>query len=329
MKFLMTLKWPLRLWQISGMVQFGVMKKSLIPVKNSKLYNYGMILLLMHFIALMLCMIFSSTYIDWSITIFTKYDNFVGMLAIRFVTCVIVAEAILKLDKQTEFLQQIIRVDTILHRKLRIELDYKKERFHSNILTIVWISTCLIFVITVLVIFLENTFATRLWLIYAPGLIIYSIHYHRMIFYKNIILRRYKYVNEYIEKMCLLEWKNTDMFDLILPFTQQTDAPNAQPITITQLYDVRNVYQMLYEATDMVNDMFWWSLPLCIAIDVHRLLVNCYYIFAVLLLNIARDLLVASFLWGGINIAHLILVARACHCIKSEVSLKCLYQVDE
>lgn len=326
MKFFATLRWPLWIWQIFGMAPFVAVNKSLLPAKNTNLQYYACSLLLVQLILLTIGVIFPTIYTDFSSRTITNYDDFLAMFTIRLAACTIIAEAILKLNKQIEFLQQINRVDQILRRKLQIEIDYKNEQIQNNIFTVIWILTCFSCVICVLVIFLQLNapMVVRYWLFYTLSFPLCSIHYHRLVLYVHLILRRYKIVNRFIEDVCLQQEKRADNFELLLALKKVpkvTFADYPPSITMSQLVDIRNVYQILYETTDMINDMCRWSLPLCIAIDFHRLLVNSFYIFSILLLQKDWNTLIVGIFWGGINVGHLLLLSHACHCTAKEVSL--------
>lgn len=327
MKFLISLRWPIRVWQILGLAPFGVAHKPLLPVKSLQLELYTVVLLLMHFIFLILSIVFSSIYIERPELEIGNYDSFVAMIMIRLTACIIVGEAILKLNKQTNFLQQIIRVDFIMHRKLEIHIDYKKYQFQNNVFTSAWMLISCSCVVCVFIIFhaLDDKINERFWLIYAVPFIIYSLYYHRVVFYVHEIRRRYQILNGFIEKICLFQERGVVNSEVLQAFkgiskTAYADCPVEQLISESQLKDIRNAYQLLYETTNTINDMLWWSLPLCIAIDFHRLLVNSYYIFAVWLLELHWKYLIVAVSWGGANIVHLILLSHACHSTTKEVS---------
>lgn len=333
MKFFTSLRWPLLIWQIFGMAPFRIINKSLLPVKNTKLLFYACFIWLIHFILLIFGIVCTSIYINWSYEMITGYDNFLTMLSVRLVACVIIAESVFKLNKQTEFLQKIIRVDAILRRKLKIYIDYRKEYLQNNILTIIWILICSVTVIVVQVIFLQldNKTPSVFWSMYFVSLIAYSIHYHRIVLYVNFILRRYKRINQFIEKVCLFEEKNSVNFEVLMtskkvPKVTFADHPIGQSITKSQLEDIRDAYQILYETTQMINDMFWWSLPLCIAIDFHRLVVNSYYVFIILLMKQDPLTLLVDIFWASLNFWHLIFLAHACHSTSKEVIFGKIYR---
>lgn len=334
MKLSSTLKWPLRIWQIFGMTPFEVCNKSLLPVKNAKLQMYAGILLLVHIILLIISLAFTSIYIDWSNDTDRNLNELVEVISIRLTVCVIVAEAIFKANQQTEFLCKIIDIDGVLRRKLHIKMDYKKQQFYNNILTVILILTCVSCVILVAVVNYEfyPAIDSQFWLWYALPFIVYSIHYHRMVLFVHLILYRYKSVNQFIENVCLLQEKRqSDNFELLLATKKRPKVTFTKlSITASQLVDIRNVYQNLYETTEMINDMFRCSLPLCIGIDFHRFLLNTYFIVAVIFLEIEFYLLFIAIFCGCINIAHLLFLSHACHSTSKQVTFqKLIYKINK
>lgn len=328
MGFLTSLIWPLRVWQFIAVAPFGVAKTLSIPIKNTKLYYYAMILLFVHIILLALSVTFSSTYINWSSNDMGRFDSLLAMAMVRFSSCVIVGEAIFKLNKQIDFLKQITRIDFILYRQLDIRFDYKKYRFQNHLITAIWIFSLVFCMIGIAITMniLGVSYDERFWAFYIGPLFIYSLNHHRFVLYVFVIRRRYKLLNQFIEKICMLQ-ENSVADQIILhtfePSTKVKISPInslvVQLISESQLKDIRNVYQMLYEATKMVENLFLWSLPLCICIDFHRLLVNVFLIFSVWLLQSYWLVLIVAITWGTLNIAHLIVLSHACHTTSKEV----------
>lgn len=331
MKFLISLVWPFRVWQLIAVAPFGMTKKLSLPTKSTKLYYSAIILLFVYIILLTLSVTFSSTYIDWSSKDFTKFDDLLAMTIVRITSCVIVGEAIFKLNKQIDFFKQIIRIDFILHRKLNIRIDYSKFKFQNNLITAIWIF-CLLFCVvsvSITIHMLGDSYSERFWAFYIGPLFVYSLNCHRMVLYVFVIRRRYQFLNQFIEKVCMLQEKSVFNQNILQTFEKLSkikgspiDSLAVQHISESQLKDIRNVYQMLYEATKMINDLFLWSLPLCIGIDFHRLLVNTFFLFAVWLLQKYWVVLIMAMSWGSLNIAHLIILSHACHTTHATVRLK-------
>lgn len=336
MDVLISLLWPMRLWQLLAMAPFGVANKPSLPVENRNLQFYAGISLIIHLVLLILSVACSSVYIYWVNGDITNYDNILAVVIIKLSSCVILAEAIIKLNEQTHFLQQIIRIDFILRRKLQIDIDFKSYRFQDNVLTAIWILISFLCVVCVCVVLhiINDPFSLRFWLCYSiPSFFIYSLHYHRMVLYVYLIRRRYRMLNQFIEKACLLQEKGIVNADILQLFKQIskvtfTDFPAQKLISEVQLREIRNVYQMLYDSTILFNDMFRWSIPLCICIDFHRLLVNAFYIFAVWLLQSYWLFLFVAFAWGAANIIHLVMLSHACHSTKKEVNIQFFFDFE-
>lgn len=328
MKFLLSLVWPLRIWQSLASAPFGVSKKLFLPTKNTKLYYYAIISLFVHIILLVLVGTFPPIYIDWSSSNIVRFDNLFAMTLVHISSCVILGEAIFKVNKQMDFLKQIIRIDFVMYRKLGIRFDYKKYQFGNNLITAIWIIGLLFCVISIAIAMhaVADTNDQRFWAFYIGPLIIYSLNYHRMVLYVFVIHRRYKLLNQFIEKICILQENDASHQNILQTFEQSTKRKGSptnpmavQLISESQLKDIRNCYQMLYEATKMINELFLWSLPLCIGIDFHRLLVNVFFIFSVWLLQSYGLFLIVAMSWGSLNIAHFIILSHACHTTSKEV----------
>lgn len=335
MKFLDSLVWPMRVWRFLGVAPFIVTRKASQPTKNSNVFNFSIVLLFVNVLLLVLSMIFSSTFIDWSSKDFTKFDDFAAIAMGRIASCFILGEAVFKLNKQINFLKQIMRIDFVLNRKLYIRIDYKKFQFHNNLIAVIW-SVCLIAcVISISVTFhmIGNLYDERFFLFYIGPLVVYSLNCQRMVLYVYVIRRRYKLLNQFIEKIYAIQEKSIDTQTILEKFEQSSKIKGSaigslavQLISESQLRDIRSAYQMLYDASQMINALFLLSLPLSICIDFHRLLVNIFFVFGVWLLKQHSLILVIALSWGGLNIAHLIMLSHACHTTSKEVSLA--YSID-
>lgn len=325
MKFLATLRWPLFVWQFLGMAPYGIANKCLLPIKSTKLQCYSGVLLLIHSVVLVIGIVLPSSYVDLTDRMIHLLNDLAAVIIARFLACVIVAESLIKLNKQIDFLRQMLRIDFILRGKLRINIDYKREHFENNLMTGIWIFTwlsCCIIVWINLYKFYEEI-DVIFWYWYAPQFLMYSIQYHRLVTYMRLIFRRYKIINEFIEKYHAMQEERAQHFESTMDFKEMsklkfTDFPKPL-LTKSQLQHIRDAYQILYETTNMVNDIFWWSLPLCILMDFHRLLLNVYYSVCVLFLQSEWLLLGVSIIFGGVNFTQIFILAYAGHSTKTEV----------
>lgn len=291
------------------------------PVEDTKLQLYAVAWLILHITLLILSMVFTSTYITWTDSI-GDFEALVAVLMIKFVSCLIVVEAILKRQKQIDLLHQFVRIDGILRHKLHIAIDYKKHWLRSNVFVTAWICACVLFIVCVIAV---KERAPQFWLVYALPFFIYSLNYHRMVTYVHMIQLRYQMLNQFIEKVCLFQERGVVNNEILLSIQRVSkvalDESKLEPLlSKSQLIEIRNTYQIMYEATNTINDLFWWSLPICIAIDFLRLLVNVYILFVVLLFEFNWTSLVGCLFWGCINTAHLLFLSHACHSANKQVS---------
>lgn len=327
MKCLLTLQRPLRVWQLLAMSPFDMANKTLMPVKDVKLQLYGYTWLILNITLLILSMVFATTYIEWNDSI-GNFDKLLAMLMIRSVSCLIVGEAIFKRQKQIDLLQKIVRIDGILRHKLHIQIDYDKHRMQNNILITIWIFVCVSCIVCMnVVMHVTKHDGQRFWLVYTFPFFIYSLNYHRMVTYVHVIRLRYQILNQFIEKVCLLQERGIVNNEILQSFQRVSKVAFVETkleplLSKSQLIDIRNIYQIMYDASNTINDLFWWSLPLCIAIDFHRLLLNVYILFGVLLFEFKWDELVACLFWGCVNVSHLLLLSHACHSTNKEVSFE-------
>lgn len=326
------LEWPLCVWQLLAMSPFDIATKTLMPVKDAKLQLYAVAWLILHITLLILTMVFPSTYINMDNSI-GNFDGLVAMIIIRFVSCLIVAEAIFKRQKQIDLLQQIVRIDAILRHKLHIAIDYKTHCLQNNISTAIWVCVCISCIVCCITIrYMISSMMGNFWLVYALPFFIYSLNYHRMVAYVHMIRVRYQLLNQFIEKVCMFQERGVVNNEILQSFQRMSKVAFADSkleplLSKSQLIDIRNVYQIMYEASNTINDLFWWSLPVCIGIDFHRLLVNVYLLFVVLLFEFKWAILVESLFWGFINVSHLLFLAHVCHSTNKEVSCEVCFSI--
>lgn len=239
------------------------------------------------------------------------------MYSIRFLACVVIAEAILNRNAQIDVLELINQIDLNLDYKLRLQINYKQQQFRNNVSAGLWLFAFFICVIlNAVLLHLNGTDREeRFWFFYIIPFFICTLQYQRLLFYVPLLRHRYQILNEYFLRISETQETRRNI--------QAAKPDSLEPlITARQLIDFRNIYQQLYEAAVQINDMFWWSLPLCILVDFHAVLLNTYRAFLVLLTNASGDNVMFSLLWGFCNAGHLLLVSHACHSTSIMVSFK-------
>lgn len=313
MKFLATILLPFRIWQIFSLVPFGLISEKLYLNKASNLHYYSMASLAVHIAALFHGLIIQNFYVPNEGEVYTQYNEIITLGLMRFIACVIVLESILNRKTQFTVLEMINQIDLNLKCKLRIKINYKRQQFHYNIGTLLWL---LVFGVsdTAILVYAhvkgEEKFK-MFWLFYSIPFIICGLQYQRLAYYATLLRQRYQLLNEFLLNICSIqEAHQIESESLDMKPKHSTLDPL---ITTTQVRDFRNIYQQLYEASVCVNDIFWWSLPLCILSDFHKLLVNTYLIFAMFLVQSSGDDAIVGVLWGICNVINLLLVSHACH----------------
>lgn len=319
MKFLATILLQFRLWQIFSLVPFGLIGEKLYLNRASNLHYFSMASLAVHVAALLHGLIFQDLYMPDVGESYSQYYNEIMTLSLmRLIACVIVLEAILDRRPQITVLEMINQIDLNLEFKLRIKINYKRQQFHYNIGTLLWL---LVFGISVVAIFVyahvkgQEKFM-MFWLFYSLPFIICGLQYQRLSYYATLLRQRYQLLNGFLLNICSIQEAHRIESDMKLKHTTFDRL-----ITTIQVRDFRNIYQQLYDVSVRVNDMFWWSLPLCILSDFHKLLVNVYLIFATFLVQSSGDDAIIGMLWGICNVVNLVVVSHACHSTAIAVSI--------
>lgn len=321
MKFLATILLPFRLWQIFSLVPFGLIGEKLYPNKASNLHYFSMASLAVHVAALLHGLIVQDLYVPDDGEAYSQYNEIITLCLMRFIACVIVLEAILDRRTQITVLEMMNQIDLNLEFKLRIKINYKRQQFHYNVGTLLWL---LVFGISVVAIFVyahvkgQEKFM-MFWLFYSLPFIICGLQYQRLSYYATLLRQRYQLLNEFLLNICAIQEAHqieSESLDVKLKHTTLDRL-----LTTIRVRDFRNIYQQLYDVSLRVNDMFWWSLPVCILSDFHKLLVNAYLIFATFLVQSSGDDAFIGMLWGICNVVNLVLVSHACHSTTIAVSI--------
>lgn len=250
--------------------------------------------------------IYSEWYIDWTSQPHAVFTIIFNMLSAQVVTCLIIYESINKTNEQIDFLERFNKIDHALQYKLRIEINFKSYRFHNNIGCIVWFLwhfSCPI-AIFIYCYLTENHRLERFHTLYAMAFFIYSLQYQRMIVYLCLIRHRYALLNQFL-----------------LEFQENAKQIRIDDLTSKEvLIELRNIYQELYEASDLINTIFRWSLPLCIGIDFYNCMGHIFYIFFICFFHEPWTAAIVPFIWLTCNLSHLLISAHACHSTTKKVN---------
>lgn len=323
MKFLAAIRLPFRFWQIFSLVPFGLISDKIYLNKSSNLQYYSMASLAVHVAALLHGLFAQDLYLHNEGEVYSQYNDILTLTLMRFIACIIVLEVILNRRTQFIVLEMINQIDLNLEFKLRIKINYKRQQFYYNIRTILWLllfGMCDVAIFAYAIVKGQEKFK-MFWLFYSIPFIICGLQYQRLAYYAILLRQRYQLLNEFLLNICSIqEAHQIESESLDIQPKHSTLDPL---ITTIQVRDFRNIYQQLYDVSIRVNDMFWWSLPLCVLSDFHKLLVNAYQIFAVFLVQNSGDEAIIGVLWGICNSVNLLLVSHACHSTTIAVWIEC------
>lgn len=287
------------------------------PYKNKKLIIFASFSLLFH-IALAICsLIFTDWYIDWKnqTTILAYYNIYAYMLLHQVTSCIIVIEALVNIDRQMDFLQRMNKIDQALTHKMQIKIDYEKRQLQNNVGLSVWL---LLHLISQTAIFaFENEIENRFQLLYVVSFILYSLQFQRCVLYVYQIYHRCELLNQFILETFPLD-DNIDGDQEVNIDHERNNHLKAQ------IFDLSDIYQELHDASDTINKIFCWSLPLCIGNDFQGILGEMYWMLVLLLSDNHNPwtIYVSRFFWLSWHLVHILFLSHACHSTSREVSIR-------
>lgn len=329
MKTLTTFIWPIRIWQISALIPLSVSTKTAWPKPNTFLKYFALTSLFAHFVCFCVAMYYNEEYIDWTQKQFAVIHDIFAVAAVQMLVCVVVGESIKKIDLQIDFLKRLSRIDYAIQYKTQIKINYKKYQSQNSLGTFVWLAWHLFCLTTVFMYYysVDNVRELLMWSIYAIPLFVYSLQYQRIILYVHQIGERFRVLNQYLLDNFSTCGVEGSAWDLITAIKGYSRSEIIQPITDmnearVKLLEVRHVYQQLAEACDAINTIFGQSLPMCIAVDFHKVLSNIYWLFLVWLDHQGFGESIAPTLWLSLNLVHLIPLTYTCQATSKEVSCK-------
>lgn len=327
MKILYTFIWPIRIWQFCALTPLSVSSKTAWPSKNAFLKGFAVVSLVGHLICFAFSMYFNKSYIDWTQKQFAVYHDIFVTAAAHVVVCAVVIESIVKINLQIELLERLNRIDYAIQYKTHIKIDYKKCQQQNTLGTMAWIFWHLFCggVILFHYYWIDDLRNLLGWAVYCLPLIVYSLQYQRMILYVHQIGQRFRMLNQYLLDNFMTSISDGSAWSLILAIKGYTETEDRQhQIDQTEsrfrLFEIRNVYQQLAEASDVINVIFGYSLPMCIAVDSHKMLSNIYWLFVVWLNHEGSGAAIAPALWLTLNLLHLLALTYICQTTSKEVT---------
>lgn len=317
MEFVSTFFWSFCFWQFFSLAPFTLTNNTSRPYKNNKLIIFASFSLLFH-IALAICSLtFTDWYIDWKnqTTILAYYNIYAYMLLHQVTSCIIVIEALVNINHQIDFVQRMNKIDNALRHKMQIKINYEKCQLQNNVGFIVWLLWHLISQTAIFA--FENEIENRFQLLYVVSFILYSLQFQRCVLYVYQIHHRYELLNLFILETFPLD----DNIDEIQEVNIDYDRNNHLK---AQIFNLSDIYQELQDASDAINKIFRWSLPLCIGNDFQGILGEIYWMLVLLLSDNNHNpwtIYVSRFFWLSWHLLHILFLSHACHSTSREVSI--------
>lgn len=339
MKFIETILPSLRVWQFFCLSPFALTEKTRWPKIDHNFNLYCLIYITIESVVFLHGIIFPRYYLnmDKDAPPITKYGAFIAMTLARVVAILCVIESWKKRPLQIKFFGKINKIDSILAYRLNIDLRHEANRRETTWKSIIW----LLSIISLHAIFLTVLFINSdplseewmgFWLGYMVPFSISSLRYHQMVTYVRLVRHRAEAINNFLKELCSLDERaaiNNDLMN-IMRSVDKTLSANFEPddskmLLYNKLIEIREAYQQLYDASQDINVLFRWTLPINIAIDFQKGLTNIYYVIVLMLTWNSKEsnamTALVPMLWGIFNIGHILVLSSACQQTTEEAKL--------
>lgn len=246
-------------------------------------------------------------YVDWKGSKILSYIDIITPWFIRLHAIVLLIESFSKRTDQVELLDKMAEIETVFVTKFQMKIDAPKlQRTFRN---------HLVFWLLRLAAIIGCTFLTRTW-----GRVYYLFLYI-VPFYTSTLM--YAQFLAYIDTIhYCIEMLIDEVGQFSMSHVPQSAAlKNAEKRTfvftfekIERLRDLRQVFQLVWQASMLVNHYVRWSLPIGINNEFITLINDLYWIFLLLLnpMNFSiRQILICS-IWAVINLSCIYQTSNTC-----------------
>lgn len=344
MQFIETILPTFRVWQLFCLSPFALTKKTRWPTVVRPFNVFCIAYLAIESAILVHGFIFTGYYLDWERPVVIVYGDLITMTLARALGIVAVIESWKKRSIQIGFLEKIAKVDVILTYRLNIDPRYDANRREILWKSMAWLMSFMalqVYVITSILIDDNDPMFFHFWLVYMMPFFICSLRYHQMTTYVRLVRFRFEAINDFIQNVCFLDENrvtlNRDLLTMMKSFVKT--IPASSPFEDNkmglyhQLIEVRNAYQMLYDASEDINTLFRWTLPINIANDFQKGLTNIFFFITLVLKWDSGSNLNKIFgplTWAVFNIGHIMILSSACQnaCEEAELTPALLHQID-
>lgn len=188
------------------------------------------------------------------------------------------------------FIQQIRIIDTIMHQRLSIDLraDIQRHLIRKRFrrwTRVTFYTACGQYAVAVLMHYerehlkpvAERQSVCFLGFIdtirHGIPLFMIQLYFFRIVTFINMVKYRYRLINE-----CVCTFHAFTELDYLTKYGEVCDFLNSEQ-SVQKLLDIRNVCRLLYTASDSINDLFKWSLLVCLFYEFMSFTVICYLFF--------------------------------------------------
>lgn len=330
MQFIKTLLPLFFVWQVFSMSPFALTRVSLRP-KINQIHNVLAIFSIsIQIIVFIHGNISYDYFIDPSNKLVYIILDLVTMIMVRVLAIIIVFESRVKRSAQIKFLKKIDEVDRVLNKRLRIDLEYKKQCRKSLALSFAGIC---FYVILELILLMRLEISDErgpfiiFWFFYAVPQLICSMRYHQTILYIYLVDHRYRLINAFIKNINYSPPSDIPIANNIPPveiFSREIFRPNQvrnlkKLIIIDELKQLRYAQRFLFQATKLIRDQFYWSSLFNIANDFQLALTSLYYIIWTFWTGGPISFIAPIIVWAAYNIVHIVSFTIACESVVQEV----------
>lgn len=239
---------------------------------------------------------------------------------VRLLEIIILTEAFLKRYMDIKFMENIQQIDDILKNRLHIAINCRNLYRNSLIAITIWIGTFVFIAATIAYLSYGTYF--YFCLIYLPPFFVSSLTYFQIIIWINLIQNRFKMLRCFLNDLKYTNDTETD-YMMIRPFQtllandfyNRKMNLNSDANIFSGFVIARDLYNRLWDQTNLVNERFQWSMVINIGNDFVSLLSNFYWMLICMLnYSICRDIsIVGCFFWSLINILHIFTLCRMCN----------------
>lgn len=311
-------------WELICLSPFSLKhhQKNLNPRNSHRIYSLTVIS--MQILMIICSGIFLNHIVHPEILQVVKILDVTTVFLVQMTTLIVFIESYKKRFVQMNFLRQINTIDFILEYKIGIRPDYAKGKRTTIKLLCRWfILSISIFIVNFVLMYHLYAIAYRWWTVIFASFLIYSLQYHQITTYVDIISQRFNLITQCLNEQTHQEisWMNIHV-DLI--------KTRKKVRTISQMYktgdiheklaDLKRICHLLSSANQSINEMFKWSIPLIIVNDFLQTIINSYWVLRILFSTDSIDRLVAPLLWTLLNLNHFISLASVCHSATVQVN---------